>query len=430
METIKLIYQRFLEHPNIVTDSRQCKPNSLFFALKGDKFDGNRFAEQALVDGCNYAIVDDLELGKNPRIIVVDDVLKTLQQLAHYHRKQLSIPIIGITGTNGKTTTKELINVVLSRKYTVIATKGNLNNHIGVPLTLLTMNGQTEIGIVEMGANHQGEIKQLCEIADPDFGIITNIGHAHLEGFGSFEGVKKTKKELYDYILKKQGTLFVNAQDELLMSLSNDHKRELYSSINQIFATEIRVNPFLNFTLHNTVSQEKEEVTMSIIGKYNINNALAASCIGNYFGVALPDIASALNYYIPTNNRSQLIKTERNDIIMDAYNANPSSMKVAIENFNAIEHPNKVVILGGMKELGETSAEAHDQLFTKITQGGFSKIILIGDEFQAFKNTDNVLWYSSSELLIPALQEADIRNALILIKGSRSNRLEMILPYL
>jgi len=430
METIKLIYQRFLEHPNIVTDSRQCKPNSLFFALKGDKFDGNKFAEQALVDGCNYAIVDDIELGKNPRIIVVDDVLKALQQLAQYHRKQLAIPIIGITGTNGKTTTKELINVVLSKKYTVVATKGNLNNHIGVPLTLLTMNGQTEIGIVEMGANHQGEIMQLCEIADPDFGIITNIGHAHIEGFGSYEGVKKTKKELYDYILKKQGTLFVNAQDELLMSLSNDHKRELYSSTNQIFATEIRVDPFLNFTLHNTVSQEKEEVTMSIIGKYNINNALAASCIGNYFGVALPDIASALNDYIPTNNRSQLIKTERNDIIMDAYNANPSSMKVAIENFNAIEHPNKVVILGGMKELGETSIEAHDQLFTKITQGGFSKIILIGDEFQPFKNTDNVMWYSSSELLIPALQDADIRNTLILIKGSRSNRLEMILPYL
>jgi UDP-N-acetylmuramoyl-tripeptide--D-alanyl-D-alanine ligase len=430
METIKLIYQRFLEHPNIVTDSRQCSSNSLFFALKGEKFDGNQFAEQALIDGCNYAIVDDKKLVNHPRIIVVDDVLEALQQLAHYHRKQLSIPIIGITGTNGKTTTKELISVVLSKKYAIVATKGNLNNHIGVPLTLLTMNRQTEIGIVEMGANHQGEINELCQIADPDFGIITNIGHAHLEGFGSFEGVKKTKKELYDYILNKRGTLFVNAQDELLMSLSTDHKRELYSSSDQLFATDIKVEPYLSFSLSKGSSIETQSVAMSIVGKYNINNALAAACIGNYFGVALPDIASALSNYVPTNNRSQLIKTERNDIIMDAYNANPSSMKVAIENFNAIEHPNKVVILGGMKELGETSTDAHYQLFTTITQGGFSKLILIGDEFLPFKSNKNVMWYSSSEALIPVLQDAEIRHALILIKGSRSNRLEMILPYL
>lgn len=430
METIKLIYQRFLEHPSIVTDSRQCKPNSIFFALKGDKFDGNQFARQALIDGCNYAIVDDVSLANTPQIIVVKDVLTTLQQLAQHHRQQLAIPIIGITGTNGKTTTKELINAVLSKKFSVVATKGNLNNHIGVPLTLLSMDSQTEIGIVEMGANHRGEIKQLCDIADPDFGIITNIGHAHLEGFGSFEGVKQTKKELYDSILKKEGILFVNAQDELLMTLSACHKRVVYSSEDQMFAADIKVEPFLNFTLHNSLSQEKQAITMSIIGKYNIANALAASCIGNFFGVALPDIASALNNYIPTNNRSQLIKTERNDIIMDAYNANPSSMKVAIENFNAIEHHNKVVILGGMKELGETSTEAHVQLFSSILQGGFSKMILIGDEFQPFKSADNVMWYSSSELLIPELQKADIHNALILIKGSRSNRLEMILPYL
>lgn len=430
METINSIYQQFIKYPVIVTDSRQCKPNSLFFALKGDKFDGNQFAEQALKDGCNYAIVDDKNLAGIQKIIVVDDVLTTLQQLANYHRKQLAIPIIGITGTNGKTTTKELINAVLSRKFNVNATKGNLNNHIGVPLTLLSMNSQTEIGIVEMGANHQGEIKQLCEIADPDYGIITNIGHAHLEGFGSYEGVKKTKKELYDYIFKKEGTIFVNGQDELLMSFCDQHSRIVYSSKDQILATNVKVEPFLSFTLSNGLSHENQSVSMSIVGKYNINNALAAASIGQYFGVELSEISLALSNYVPTNNRSQFIKTEHNDLIMDAYNANPSSMKVAIENFNAITHNNKVVILGGMKELGETSQESHQQLYTILTQSGYSKIILVGDEFNPFQHEKNVLWCQSSEDLGTVLQKAPIQKALILIKGSRSNRLETILPFL
>jgi UDP-N-acetylmuramoyl-tripeptide--D-alanyl-D-alanine ligase len=433
MENIKSLYQLFLQHPQIITDSRLCQPGSLFFALKGDKFNGNDFAIQALEKGCNYAVVDEPSLKGKEGMIWVDDVLQTLQLLANYHRKQLAIPIIGITGTNGKTTTKELTYAVLSQKYKTYATKGNLNNHIGVPLTLLSMNASTEIGIVEMGANHIGEIEKLCDIADPDFGIITNIGQAHLEGFGSYEGVKKTKNELYKHIAGKKGLLFVNADDKTLLELSNQIERKFYSesaSNCSVNAKNVRVSPYLNFTLKDCNTGKEAAINTSIVGKYNVYNALAAACAGKHFGIDLQLIAQAISSYNPTNNRSQLIETSKNKIVMDAYNANPSSMKVAVENFDAIDHPNKTVILGGMKELGASSQKAHNELFEMVQSKDFSGIYLLGEEFEAFSHMKGVQWFTNSETLAEQLQDKPLENSLILVKGSRSNKLEIILPYL
>ena len=329
METQEL-YQLYLSNPIIDTDTRSIRKNSIFFALKGEQFNGNTFAEEALKKGASFAIVDENLFPTNPNIILVDNVLKTLQKLANYHRNQLNTPIISVTGSNGKTTTKELINAVLSTKFNTVATKGNLNNHIGVALTLLTITKDTEIAIVEMGANHQKEIEFLCSIAEPNFGYITNFGKAHLEGFGGVEGVIKGKSELYDFIKSTNGLVFINGNDELQLHKTFGIKRISFE-IGLDSIELIEANPFVKIRFNGI------EIQTQLIGSYNVNNIAAAITIGKFFKVPEADIKTAIENYIPTNNRSQLMKIGNNTIFMDAYNANPSSMKVALENFNQIE---------------------------------------------------------------------------------------------
>lgn len=427
------LYKQFQKFPVITTDSRNCPAQSIFFALKGDSFDGNEYAHQALNKGCRLAVVDNITLADSPGMIYVESVLSTLQQLANYHRKQLNIPIIAITGSNGKTTTKELIARVLSEKFSVQFTLGNLNNHIGVPLTLLKMDNTTTIGVVEMGANHPGEIKELCEIAEPQYGLITNIGKAHIEGFGSYEGVRNTKKELYDYIISNKGTVFVNSDDSVLVEMSQQINRLTYGTNNSasVIGENVIVDPYLRFSWRNNVADTSVfTICTQMVGKYNLDNYLAAICIGKHFGIAEDNINAALSDYTPVNNRSQLIKGSSNQILMDAYNANPSSMKVAIENFMAIEHPLKVAILGGMRELGNISEIEHERLIQSIDFKQIKEVYLIGDEFNSISINQQIHHYNSLPELIEHLQEQPIKNSLILVKGSRGNKLETLLPYI
>ena len=358
---IEELYSIYLNCTHICTDSRKVENKSIFFSLQGDNFNGNTYAEIALNNGCSFAVIDDVNYYKDNRYILVDNTLKTLQDLAKYHRSKLKIPIIGVTGTNGKTTTKELLNAVLSKKYNTLATIGNLNNHIGVPQTILKISKFTEIAIIEMGANHLGEIAELCEIAQPNFGIITNIGKAHLEGFGSIEGIIKTKSELYNWIRKKEGTLFVNGENPILTNLSENTKRITYgnSSNNNYSANIVAANPYLEVELINKNTNKLDKIKSKLVGSYNFENILAAIAIGNYFSVDKNSIINAIESYTPTNNRSQIIKTEQNRVIMDAYNANPSSMEASINNFATIAFDNKVVILGDMLELGNESEKEH-----------------------------------------------------------------------
>ena len=455
---IENIYTIFLKHPHISTDTRNIKPDSLFFALKGSNFNGNEFAEEALRKGAAYAIIDQVETRHalspqlKEKIILVDDVLISLQQLAKHHRQQFNIPVIGITGTNGKTTTKELVNVVLSRKYKITATTGNLNNHIGVPLTLLTINQDTEIAIIEMGANHPGEIAELCQISLPDYGIITNIGKAHIEGFGSFENIISTKKALYDSVIGRGGTLFVNGDDQLLMNFSFKSKRFLYGNIEGSVCTGkvIDNNPFLNIncTLINNHTTYDLRLTTNLIGTYNFENILAAICIGNYFEISAYNIIKALEDYKPSGYRSQFIDTGRNKIIMDAYNANPSSMELAINNFADLSHstPNsqlptqKVAIIGDMFELGKDTEFEHKKIIELLETQKFEMIFLIGYEFtKAFEklnlnnyqlSTINYQLFKDSESASEYVKNNPITSKTILIKGSRGIRLEKILENL
>ncbi|MCW3787502.1 UDP-N-acetylmuramoyl-tripeptide--D-alanyl-D-alanine ligase [Plebeiibacterium sediminum] len=420
------IYSLFLNSTGVCTDTRSISKNSLFFALKGANFNGNTFARQAIEQGASYAIVDEIEGDKSDKIIVVDDVLKTLQKLAHYHRKQLNIPILGITGTNGKTTTKELIKAVLETTHKVFATQGNLNNHIGVPLTLLSMDENTEIGIVEMGANHPGEIEFLCNIADPDYGIITNVGKAHLEGFGSFDGVKRTKSELYRHIEAKRGGLFVNS-DNLHLKEMLKTGATLYTygreSFNKVVLCELFQSDFLAFAC--SINCSELEINTNLVGNYNVENVLAAITIGSFFKVTRGNIAKALANYKPTNNRSQLEITSKNKVLFDAYNANPSSMEVALRNFISMAGDKKVVILGEMKELGEDSVKEHKKLVNFLHHKQL-KVILVGESYKELIDGTPFTYLANVDELSEFLTQKPLLKSFILVKGSRSNRLEKI----
>ena len=429
---IEELYSIYLNCTHICTDSRKVENKSIFFSLQGDNFNGNTYAEIALNNGCSFAVIDDVNYYKDNRYILVDNTLKILQDLAKYHRSKLKIPIIGITGTNGKTTTKELLNAVLSKKYNTLATIGNLNNHIGVPQTILKTSKFTEIAIIEMGANHLGEIAELCEIAQPNFGIITNIGKAHLEGFGSIEGIIKTKSELYNWIRKKEGTLFVNGDNPILTTLSENIKRITYgnSSNNNYSANIVAANPYLEVELINKNTNKLDKIKSKLVGSYNFENILAAIAIGNYFNVDRNSIINAIESYTPTNNRSQIIKTEQNRVIMDAYNANPSSMEASINNFATIAFDNKVVILGDMLELGNESEKEHLKILELANKKKFDKIILVGKIFNKINNNSEIPTFKGTDDLAIWLKINKIMGKTIFVKGSRGIKLENILNLL
>lgn len=413
---IEDLYKLYKQHFLVDIDSRTIRKNTLFFALKGPNFNGNGFATEALNLGANFSIVDEDSFQTNKHIILVDNVLETLQQLANYHRKQLGIPIVALTGSNGKTTTKELINVVLRKKYITQATKGNLNNHIGVPLTLLSMTDKTELGIVEMGANHQKEIAFLCTICEPDFGYITNFGKAHLEGFGGIEGVIKGKSEMYTFLKDNSKTAFINPEDKIQVDRTK--------GINTInFKLEdiktLASNPFVE------ISFKTSHIRSNLIGSYNYSNIAAAISIGVYFKVTEEKIKEAIEGYIPKNNRSQIIKSANNEIILDAYNANPSSMKVAIEHFSAIKTATKVLILGDMFELGKETQYEHQTIVNLATSLNIDQVFLVGENF--YQTTTTILKFHSYDIFEDYLKKNPLEQQLILIKGSRGMRLERLL---
>ncbi|MEH6620917.1 UDP-N-acetylmuramoyl-tripeptide--D-alanyl-D-alanine ligase [Maribacter arcticus] len=420
------LHSIFLEFPSVNTDTRKIKKNDIFFALKGDNFNGNTYAQQAINNGASYVIIDQKEYYINDKTILVEDTLVMLQKLANYHRNFCSAKVISLTGSNGKTTTKELIHAVLARKYKTIATVGNLNNHIGVPLTLLSILPNTEIAIIEMGANHQKEIQFLCEIAEPDFGFITNFGKAHLEGFGGVEGVIKGKSELYEYLIKNKKSIFLNADDSIqLDKLKNYTKKYGFSSVNpKYYKIELEeAQPFVLIKVEDTV------IKSNLIGAYNFHNCCAAIIIGKFFNVELPEIKTALEKYTPENNRSQIIKKNGHYIILDAYNANPSSMKVAIENFNSLEKTNKVLILGDMFELGNSAEEEHQAItdLTKTLQ--FENVLFVGENFYRTQ-TSSIKLKNFEELKAHLSQNNLQANSTILIKGSRGMALERTLEYI
>ncbi len=424
---IKKLHKIFLASEGISTDTRLIKKNQLFFALKGENFDGNKYADLAIEKGAAYVIVDNPDVAKGDKYILLDDVLKSLQQLAVFHRKYLNIPILGITGTNGKTTTKELINAVLQKKFKTFATQGNLNNHIGVPLTILSMDKSTEFGIVEMGANHPGEIAFLASIAQPDYGLITNIGKAHLEGFGSFEGVKKTKKELYVHIAENNGKLFVNADDDLLMELSANIRRILYGkSVDRNEQFQIVENDIFLSIRWNNLS-----VKTQLVGNYNFYNVLAAISIGRYFNVPKNEIIGAIKEYEPKNKRSQFQQTANNKLIVDVYNANPVSMKLAIENFHKINAANKLLLLGDLLELGNVSAGEHQKILDLMKTLNFPKACFVGSEFYRFsKSNYPYRFFKTVDELNQYLADEQIKEHTVLLKASRGIQLEKAIPYL
>lgn len=414
---IAQLHELFIKNYLIDTDTRKIRKGSIFFALRGDNFNGNTYANEALNSGANFAVIDEDEFKINDSIILVDNVLETLQKLANYHRKWLNIPIISLTGSNGKTTTKELINAVLSTNYKTTATFGNLNNHIGVPLTLLSMTPETEIGIVEMGANHLKEIELLCKIAEPNFGYITNFGKAHLEGFGGVEGVIKGKSELYQSLRKNNSTAFINTDDVLQVKQSCGITSSEFNSKGIQF---IEANPFVK------VRFKSVNISSQLIGKYNYNNIAVAIAIGNYFNIFENDIKSGIENYIPSNNRSQILYKETNKIILDAYNANPSSMAAALENFNQLQDASKIVLLGDMFELGSDSLLEHQKIADLASSYNFNKLYLIGKAFSTI-NVKNAFVYDSFDSFKNSNEKLSFSNATILIKGSRGMALERTL---
>ncbi|HNX54827.1 MAG TPA: UDP-N-acetylmuramoyl-tripeptide--D-alanyl-D-alanine ligase [Prolixibacteraceae bacterium] len=424
------LYKIFKEYSVVTTDSRNIPTNSIFFALKGENFNGNNFAVDALNKGAAYAVVDEPVAEGNTKIIQVENVLTCLQKLANYHRNKLGIPILSITGTNGKTTTKELVTAVLSRKFKVESTKGNLNNHIGVPLTLLSMTSETEFGVVEMGANHPGEIKILCEIANPDFGLITNIGKAHLEGFGSFEGVIKTKSEMYDFIRNKKGKCFFNADNPILMKQSQGMDRISYGLATSYFMPGEIAGTGNLLVAKALFPKGWLYLKSNLIGNYNLENLLAAACIGKYFDVDPLKIQEAIAEYKPSNNRSQLVQKDKNTIIMDAYNANPTSMMAALKNFAELTGNNKCLILGDMLELGATSNEEHQRIVDFIDENEFEEVYLVGPQFKNTASIKQKKKFNRVELLSNYLKTQPIENKLVLIKGSRGIHLENILDFI
>lgn len=426
---IETLYDIYINGAKISTDTRQITPGCIFFALKGDKFDGNQYAEQALQSGAAYAVVDDPSMTENSRFLLVENVLETLQDLARQHRKTFTFPVIGLTGSNGKTTTKELIAKVLTMKFNTYSTKGNLNNHIGVPLTILGVNReQHEIVIVEMGANHQEEIALLCSIAQPTHGLITNIGKAHLEGFGGIDGILKGKGELYDFLSKKKGIVFVNTKNETLMEMVS--KRRAFGEIVFYNSESSAVNPELIEESPVVIykGNNRRKVTTHLPGHYNFDNICAALAVGNHFGVTDEDAHEAIANYQPDNNRSQVVKKGSNTVIMDAYNANPSSMAAAIENFARLEAPKKMLILGDMLELGDAAPEEHLALGKQIADEKFDIVILAGQLMQhALPALPKAYYFPDKFSLHNWVMDNPQENTNILIKGSRGMALESVL---
>jgi UDP-N-acetylmuramoyl-tripeptide--D-alanyl-D-alanine ligase len=426
---IKTLHERYLESRTISTDSRNISPGCIFFALKGENFNGNLFARDALEKGASAAVVDDEVAYSDKRLIHVDDVLKTLQQLASFHRIKAGITVLAITGSNGKTTTKELCNAVLSLKYKVHATQGNLNNHIGVPLTLLSMKADCEFAIIEMGANHHGEIGLLCRIARPDYGLVTNIGKAHLEGFGGIEGVARAKGELFRYLIDNSKIIFLNGANKWLTGQipGNYQKVIRYNANDGLTAVDISSDPYLSLTLKNGVNSR---ISTNLAGSYNAENILAACAVGLHFGIPVEAVANAISAYQPRNNRSQIIKTEKNTVFMDAYNANPSSMAAAVDEFLKTAKSPKMLILGEMREVGDGSDAEHAEIVYLLKKNRIENVIFVG---QSFKQSSTEAGYSYA----PTVDELNGMLAnnppvgyFIMVKGSRSNRLETILPHL
>jgi UDP-N-acetylmuramoyl-tripeptide--D-alanyl-D-alanine ligase len=423
--SIPELYDIYLQYPSVQTDSRKVKTGDIFFALKGDNFNGNAFAAQAIADGAAYAVVDETAYVDGPEYILTGDVLHTLQQLAAYHRMQLPIPVIAITGSNGKTTTKELLIAVLSAKYKTSATEGNLNNHIGVPLTLLKIKKGAEFAIVEMGANHIGEIASYCNIAAPDYGLITNCGKAHLEGFGSLEGVRKAKGELYDYLRNFSGSIFRNADLDYLAGMGRGIDEQItYGTANaEIIGRATGDGNLLQVTV--LTAGLETQIQTQLVGDYNLANVLAAVAVGDYFDIDIDTIKKALEQYVPSNSRSQWLEKGSNKIILDAYNANPSSMKLAIENLAQLKADNKWLLLGAMKEMGAASESEHQALVDLLQQLELQQVILTGTEFEETKH--NYLWFATSEEAKNYLLQHPIQHATVLIKGSRGSRMEVVL---
>ena len=432
MIEIEKLYEVYKQHPVISTDSRNIIPGSIFFALKGPAFNGNAFAEQAMGKGAAYAVIDEKNYQKNDKCLLTDDVLSTLQVLANHHRHQMKIPFIAITGSNGKTTTKELIRSVLSKKFRTLATKGNLNNHIGVPLTILSITSDIEIAVIEMGANHQKEIESYCLIAEPDFGLITNVGKAHLEGFGGFEGVKKGKGELYEWISKSGKGIFINGDSDHLNDIRKKYKiREAVTyGTNEDYYCIGKISGEEPLSVKWKCGNADGEVESHLTGTYNFENILSAVCIGNYFGVNSVDINNAIAGYVPDNSRSQVVKKGTNTIILDAYNANPTSTEAALTNFAKISGDHKIVFIGDMAELGDESAEEHKHIISLIIRNKFDKVILVGKNFGQFSGEINSINFGDSDLAAEWVKKNPLKNSSILIKGSRSTKMEKILEAL
>lgn len=422
MNTIDTLHSKFLDCSGVSTDTRKIEPNCLFIALKGDNFDANTFASEALKKGAKYVLIDNPDYLIDEQTILVEDTLATLQELAKFHRAYLGLPIIALTGSNGKTTTKELIHAVLLEKYNTIATIGNLNNHIGVPLTILRFTKQTEIGIVEMGANHQKEIELLCNIAQPNYGYITNFGKAHLEGFGGVEGVIKGKSEMYNYLIEKNKTAFVNLDDTIQNERTKDLKRYTFSTLLEnadVCIKNIEANPMVKIKYNDTT------ITSHLIGIYNANNINAAITIGTYFKISDEAIKKAIENYIPENNRSQLIQKNGNEIILDAYNANPSSMNAAITNFIQLDKINKIAILGDMFELGIESSSEHKKIVELVENQSEIITYFIGKYFYQNKiESNHISFFEDFNLFSTYFKDHKPSDSLLLIKGSRGMALE------
>jgi UDP-N-acetylmuramoyl-tripeptide--D-alanyl-D-alanine ligase len=425
---IEKLYQKYSESRKVSTDTRQITPGSVFFALKGDKFDANEFAAQALQKGASYAVIDDERFNTDPRCILVSDVLETLQKLARFHRSQLNIPVVALTGSNGKTTSKELLNAVLSKKFKTHATKGNLNNHIGVPLTLLAIDPTVELAVVEMGANHLGEIALLCAIANPTHGFITNIGKAHIGTFGGFENIIRAKSELYQHLVQVNGQVFINSKSEMLANMANRFKAPLfYPQPGDYYHAElIGADPMVTLEAENG-----EVVKTHLIGGYNFENIAAALCIGKYFGVDAKLANEAIADYVPSNMRSQIVEKGTNKIILDAYNANPSSMQAAIENMAAMQAKHKVLILGDMFELEDEAQKEHQQIGKLIQEKKFDQVYLCGTLFKAaLHEIPTAKYFTKKEELIEELKQFPVSQSTILVKASRGIGLETVVDYL
>lgn len=433
---VEKLYAAFRDCSGVCIDTRKIQEGDLFIALKGPNFNANDFALKAITEGCRYAIVDEdrEEFRDNPRVLLVKDSLEALQDLALYHRRKLRIPVIALTGSNGKTTTKELMRATLSQQYNCYCTFGNLNNHIGVPLSLLSITKKHEIAVIEMGANHQNEIKALCEIAEPDYGLITNIGLAHLEGFGGEEGVFKGKKELFDHLIARKRTLFVNCDDEQVTRAAGSALKEAItygSSAETIYSGTITpAKGFLKFDWwRSDAPSSKQTIQTQVSGEYNFSNALAAVAVARYFGVSAAKIKRGLEAYVPSNQRSQVEETERgNTVIIDCYNANPSSMKAAIDNLKSMPHTQKAVILGDMLELGESSQTAHQEVLEWVE--GVNTVMLVGPEFSSLQSPNGYMHFETTEDAAKAISSKQLAGALILLKGSRKMKLEALLEFL